>query len=74
LKINTPKNIDKEFVFKVRVNFCPSYFQIKDEKDHQIFIDFLSAFPKVKLDRGFNINFPKALSEKIDKLPNVVKD
>lgn len=26
LKIKTPSNVDKEFVFNIRVNFCPSYF------------------------------------------------
>lgn len=25
IKIKTPKKVDKEFLFKVRMNFCPSY-------------------------------------------------
>jgi hypothetical protein len=71
IKIVAPKNVDKEFLFKVRLNFTPSYVQIKDEKDQQILVDFLSAFPKVQFNKGWGFGYPASLDEKLKKLPNV---
>lgn len=63
LKIKVPKNVDKEFIFRVRMNFCPSYIQIKDPMDHQIVVDFLKAFPKVEFSKGFGFGMPKELED-----------
>ncbi|CAE8621750.1 unnamed protein product [Polarella glacialis] len=71
IKIVVPPNVDSGHQFKIRINFTPGYVTFASEDDQQTIVDFVSAFPKVTLDPGFAITFPKDLRAKLEAMSHV---